>query len=324
MRNRRSFIKQTLIGAGGLMLAPSSTTYAKTLVGKLGAKAAIDPRFQISLAEWSLHRTLDAGKLDHLDFPAKAKNAFGISIVEYVNGFFGGKKMNFKEAGKSSTYLNELLKRSKDAGVINHLIMVDEEGPLALPHDQERLTAVDNHKKWIEAAKFLGCKTVRVNLHGDGSPDAKKTASIDSLGRLGDFAKTMNINVVVENHGHESSNGAWVAEVMRQVNRSNVGTLPDFGNFCLSHPWGETQSDCQNMYDRYQGVKEMLPFAKGVSAKTYDFDSQGEQPRMDYKRLLDIVKASGFKGYIGIEFEGNTQPEEEGIRKTKLLLEKYL
>ena len=134
----------------------------------------------------------------------------------------------------------------------------------------------------------------------------------------------MEINVVVENHGHESSNGAWVAEVMRQVNRPNVGTLPDFGNFCLSHPWGETQSDCQNLYDRYQGVKEMLPFAKGVSAKTYDFDSHGEQPRMDYKRLLDIVKASAFKGYIGIEFEGNTQPEEEGVRKTKLLLERYL
>ena len=313
MHNRRSFLKQTLLGASGLMLAPS-----------LKANPMADPRFEISLAEWSLHRTLDAGKLDHLDFPAKAKNDFDISVVEYVNGFFGGKKMNFKQAGKSGAYLKELLQRSKDAGVINHLIMVDEEGPLALPNDTERLPAVDNHKKWIEAAKFLGCKTVRVNLHGKGSPDEKKAASIDSLGRLGDFAKTMGINVVVENHGNESSNGAWVAGVMRQVNRPNVGTLPDFGNFCLSHPWGETQSDCKDLYDRYKGVEELLPFAKGVSAKTYDFDSQGEQPRMDYKRLLNIVKASAFKGYIGIEFEGNTQTEEEGIRKTKLLLEKYL
>ena len=264
------------------------------------------------------------GKIDHLDFPSIAKKDYGISAVEYVNGFFGGKKMDFKEAGKNSDYLNELLKRSKDAGVFNHLIMVDDEGPLALPDDKVRLQAVDDHKKWIEAAKLLGCLTVRVNLHGDGSPDAKKAASIDSLSRLGDFAKPMNINIVVENHGHESSNGAWVADVMKQVNRSNVGTLPDFGNFCLSQDWGSTQDECKDYYDRYKGVKEMLPFAKGVSAKTYDFDSNGEQPKMDYKRLIGIVKDSGFKGYIGVEFEGNTQPEEEGIRKTKLLLEKYL
>jgi sugar phosphate isomerase/epimerase len=313
MTTRRTFLKKSLLGAGALMLVPS-----------LDMKPVKNSDLKISLAEWSLHRALQAGKIDHLDFPSIAKKDYNISAVEYVNGFFGGKKMDFKEAGKNSAYLNELLKRSKDAGVFNHLIMVDDEGPLALPDDKVRLVAVDDHKKWIEAAKFLGCLTVRVNLHGDGTPDAKKTASIDSLSRLGDFAKPMNINIVVENHGHESSDGAWVADVMKQVNRSNVGTLPDFGNFCLSQDWGSTQDECKDYYDRYQGVKEMLPFAKGVSAKTYDFDKNGEQPKMDYKRLIDIVKASGFKGYIGVEFEGNTQSEEEGIRKTKLLLEKYL
>ena len=313
MTTRKAFIKKSLIGIGGIMLAPSFTAFKPDNSG-----------IEISLAEWSLHRAIGAGKLDHLDFPAKAKNDYGISAVEYVNGLFGGKKMNFKEAAKNSAYLNELLKRSKDVGVFNHLLMVDDEGPLAVPDEKLRLASVDNHKKWIEAAKFLGCLTVRVNLHGQGTSDEKKKASIDSLGRLGEFAQTMQINIVTENHGNESSNGAWVADVMKQVNRSNVGTLPDFGNFCLSDPWGQTQSDCKEMYDRYQGVKELLPFAKGVSAKTYDFDNNGEQPKMDYERLIGIVKDFGFKGYIGIEFEGNTQPEEEGIRKTKLLLEKYL
>ena len=313
MTTRKAFIKKSLIGIGGIMLAPSINAFEPKNSG-----------IEISLAEWSLHRAIGAGKLDHLDFPAKAKNDYGISAVEYVNGLFGGKKMNFKEAAKNSAYLNELLKRSKDVGIFNHLLMVDDEGPLAVPDEKLRLTSVDNHKKWIEAAKFLGCLTVRVNLHGQGTSDEKRSASIDSLGRLGEFAQTLQINIVTENHGNESSNGAWVADVMKQVNRSNVGTLPDFGNFCLSDPWGQTQSDCKEMYDRYQGVKELLPFAKGVSAKTYDFDNNGEQPKMDYKRLLGIVKDFGFKGYIGIEFEGNTQPEEEGIRKTKLLLEKYL
>jgi len=294
------------------------------LAPAIDLKAINNSGIKISLAEWSLHRAIQAGKIDHLDFPLLAKRDYGISAVEYVNGLFGGKKMTFKEAAKNNAYLSELLKRSKDNDVFNHLLMVDDEGPLALPDDKIRLTAVEDHKKWIEAAKFLGCLTVRVNLHGDGKPDDKKVASIDSLGRLGDFAKTMNINIVVENHGHESSNAAWVADVMRKVNRPNVGTLPDFGNFCLSQDWGTTQGECSDYYDRYKGVQEMLPFAKGVSAKTYDFDSKGEQPKMDYKRLLDIVKSSGFKGYIGVEFEGENQPEDEGIRKTKQLIERYL
>jgi sugar phosphate isomerase/epimerase len=312
MSTRRNFIKQSLLGTGAALLAPSLFAYNE------------ENRFKISLAQWSLHRTLQAGKLDNLDFPAKARNDFGIEAVEYVNGFFGGKKMNFKQAGKNQRYLNELLQRSKDAGVVNHLLMVDEEGPLALPNDKKRLQAVDNHKKWIEAAKLLGCATVRVNLHGEGDSDAKKTASIDSLSRLGAIAGTMNINVVVENHGSDSSRGVWMADVIKQVNRPNVGTLPDFGNFCISHPWGTTQDGCEEEYDRYKGVAEMLPFAKGVSAKTYDFDANGEQPLMDYKRLMDIVKKSSFKGYIGIEFEGNKGDEEDGIRKTKALIEKYI
>ncbi len=312
MTTRRRFLQQSLLATGAVALAPG--LLAQPGSGKL----------KLSLAEWSLHRTLKAGKLDHLDFPAKAKKDFGIDAVEYVNGFFGGQSMNFKEAGKNQKYLSELLKRSQDAGVVNHLIMVDDEGSLAIPKEQERLAAVDNHKKWIEAAKFLGCKTVRVNLHGEGDSNAKKLVSIDSLSRLGEFAAPMGINVVVENHGSDSSKGFWIADVMKQVNKSNVGTLPDFGNFCISHPWGTTQEGCSDEYDRYKGIQEMLPYAKGVSAKTYDFDSSGNQPLMDYQRLMNIVKASKFEGYIGVEFEGIKGDEEEGIRKTVALVKKYL
>lgn len=312
MTNRRAFIKHSFLATGALFVHPV-----------LSARAG-DTGLKLSLAEWSLHRMLQAGKLDHLDFAAKAKNDFNIDAVEYVNGFFGGSKMDFKAAAKNQSYLNELLKRSRDLGVYNHLIMVDKEGSLATPAEKERHQAVDDHKKWVEAAAFLGCASIRVNLHGEGDTAAKKGASVDALSRLGEFAGAMNINVIVENHGSDSSKGDWVADVMKQVNRSNVGTLPDFGNFCISHPWGTTQEPCKNEYDRYKGVTEMLAFAKGVSAKTYDFDSNGEQPLIDYKRLMDIVKASGFKGYIGIEFEGKTQDEEDGIRKTKRLLEKYI
>ncbi len=310
---RRAFVRQSLLGAGALMVGPS-----------LKGLGASESRIEISLAEWSLHRAIYGGKLDHLGFPEKAKRDFGISAVEYVNGFFGGGKMKFTEAGKNAAYLKELLTRSKDAGVVNHLLMVDDEGQLATADEKARLSAVENHKKWVEAAKVLGCKTIRVNLHGEGSAEEKRTASVDSLGRLGEYAETMKINIVVENHGGVTSNAAWLAGVVKHVSRPNVGTLPDFGNFCISQPWGTTQDGCEDMYDRYKGVEELLPFAKGVSAKSYDFDANGEQPLMDYKKLIGLVKASGYKGYIGIEFEGNTQSEEEGIRKTKALLEKYL
>jgi sugar phosphate isomerase/epimerase len=313
MKTRRTFIKKSLLGAGALMTASSF---------KLPGSS--DPDIRISLAEWSFHRALYASKMDHLDFPARAKNEFGISAVEYVNGFFGGTKMDFKEAGKNKPYLNELLKRSQDAGVINHILMCDDEGSLSSTNEKERLESINNHKKWIEAAKILECLTVRVNLHGEGTPEDRKKASVDSLSRLGEFAKSMQVNVVVENHGSVTSNADWLTDVMKQVSKENIGTLPDFGNWCISHPWGTSQEGCKEMYDIYKGLQELLPFAKGVSAKTYDFDSNGEQPLLDYKRLIGIVKASGFKGYIGIEYEGLNQPEDEGVRNTQNLLKRYL
>lgn len=313
MTSRRIFIKKSALGAGAVIINPS-------IQGMIAQQSGLE----ISLAEWSYHRAIEKGKLDHLDFAAKAKNDFGINAVEYVNGLFGSKKTNFKEAGKDSKYLNEMLKRSSDAGVVNHLLMVDEEGSLAGLKEKDRLKAVDDHRKWLDAAKFLGCITVRVNLHGEGDTDEKRKVSVDSLNRLGELAAPLNLNIVVENHGSDSSKGTWLAAIMKEVNKPNVGTLPDFGNFCISHPWGTTQDGCTLEYDRYKGIKEMLPFAKGVSAKSYDFDEKGEQPLISYERMLRIVKESGLRGYIGIEFEGNTQDETEGIAKTKTLLERYL
>ncbi|MFN8254636.1 MAG: TIM barrel protein [Bacteroidales bacterium] len=314
MTTRRSFLKKSLMATGALLGYSSLKTFA--FAGN---------EIKISLAEWSFNRALDSGKMDHLDFPSIAKKEFGISAVEYVNGFFGGKKMNFKKAAVNKPYLSELLKRSKDAGVFNHLIMVDDEGPLSSVENKIRLRAVEDHKKWIEAARFLEAPTVRVNLHGEGSSEDRKNASIDSLGKLGEFAKTMQINVVVENHGSYTSNAEWLVDVMKQVNMENIGTLPDFGNWCITHPWGTIQEGCKESYDIYEGLKLLLPYAKGVSAKTYDFNSDGEQALLDYKRLISIVKDFGFKGYIGLEYEGKNQVDEyEGVRKTQKLVLKYL
>ncbi|MFN8353736.1 MAG: sugar phosphate isomerase/epimerase family protein [Spirosomataceae bacterium] len=306
MNNRRDFLKELGGIATGLMLTPAVSENLLAMTPK-------KPFLEISLAEWSLHKALFGKKMTNLDFPAKAKNEFGISVVEYVNQFF-------KDKAKDTAYLNDLLQRCKDNGVKNHLIMIDGEGGMAETDDQKRLKAVENHYKWVEAAKYLGCKTIRVNAYGTGTAEDVKKAAIDGLGKLGEFAKPFGINIIVENHGGMSSNGQWLSDVMKQVGMKHVGTLPDFGNFCIKR----TSSGCEEAYDRYQGTKELMPYAKGVSAKTYDFDDNGNCIETDYQKILTIVKESGFKGYIGIEYEGSKLSEEEGIKKTKELIEKTL
>ncbi|AQG80044.1 sugar phosphate isomerase/epimerase family protein [Spirosoma montaniterrae] len=302
--NRRLFIAQITGAAAGLAFLPDA----------FAAPAKKKMFFDISLAEWSLHKELFAKKITNLDFPGLARKEFDISIVEYVSTFF-------KDKAEDKTYLNDLLARCKDNGVSNHLIMIDGEGGLAELDAAKRSQAVDNHKKWVECAKYLGCKTIRVNAYGQGTAEEVQKAAIDGLGKLGEFAKPVGINIIVENHGGYSSNGQWLATVMKQVGMKNVGTLPDFGNFCIKRNSTDWKI-CEDQYDRYQGTQELMPFAKGVSAKSYDFDAQGNCIETDYSRIMKIVKDSGFKGIVGIEYEGDKDDERTGIRKTKALLER--
>jgi len=257
--------------------------------------------FRISLAEWSLHRTLFAGKLDNLDFPRASKQQFGIDAVEYGNQFF-------KDKAKDAAYLADLAKRAEDEGVKNVLIMCDGLGNLGDPEAAARTKAIENHFPWVEAAKRLGCHSIRVNAGSKGSAEEQQKLAADGLSRLSDYAAQMDMSVIVENHGGLSSNGEWLAGVMKLVNKTNCGTLPNFGNF--------------HDYDRYRGVEELLPFAKGVTAKSHEFDADGNEVRTDYRRMLRLVVAAGYRGWVGIEYEGNALPEPEGILATKKLLDR--
>lgn len=296
-KDRRSFIKDLGMLTGAAALG--------SLVPLEAFSAGKKEFFTISLAEWSLHNTLFAKKLNNLDFPLKAKKDFGIDIVEYVSVFFDKKE-------KDPAYLKELKSRTDGEGIQNHLIMVDNEGNLGDTDPAARLKAVENHYKWVDAAKYLGCKTIRVNAAGRGTAEEVKAAAVDGLGKLTEYGKKNKINVIVENHGGYSSNGAWLADVIKQVNSSFCGTLPDFGNFSLG---GGKE------YDKYLGVEEMMPYAKGVSAKSMKFNEKGEESDIDYERMFKIINAAKWRGIVGIEFSGPGS-EDEGIKKTKELLEK--
>jgi sugar phosphate isomerase/epimerase len=295
--NRRRFLKAS---ASAATLAFASPFLRPTWSDE------VNPQFSISLAEWSLHRMIKANKLDNLDFPKFTKEEFGIDAVEYVNQFF-------KDKAEETAYLDELKQRCEDQGVKSLLIMVDGEGQLGDADDASRKQAVENHYKWLSAAKHLGCHSIRVNAASSGSYEEQRERAADGLRQLAEKGSEFGLNVIVENHGGLSSNGGWLSSVIKQVDLPNCGTLPDFGNFHV----GEGEE-----YDRYLGVDELMPFAKAVSAKSHDFDEDGNETHTDYAKMMEIVLGHGYHGYVGIEYEGGNLSEVEGIKATKRLLER--
>lgn len=294
---RRQFLQSLAASGAALTLGPHL----------LAADDAKKAPFKISLAQWSLHRTIRSGKLDNLDFAKTAKEDCGIEAIEYVNQFF-------KDKAKDEKYLAEMNKRANDNGVKQLLIMVDGEGALGDPDEAKRKKAVENHYKWAEAAKTLGGHSIRVNAQSGGSYEEQIKLAADGLSRLSEFAKGLGLNVIVENHGGLSSNGEWLSSVMKTVDMDNCGTLPDFGNFRVSK---------DEMYDRYKGVDELMPFAKAVSAKSHHFNEEGEETNTDFFKMMDIVvNKHGYHGYVGVEWEGGNPGEIEGIILTRKLLEK--
>ncbi len=270
-----------------------------------------DDLFSISLAQWSLHRALysDSGSAGHLNpahFAVKARRDFDIGAVEYVNTFY-------RDKVRDEAYVQELKTIADGEGVKSLLIMCDGEGRLGDSDAAGRTQAIENHHKWADMAAQLGCHALRVNAHSDGSYDEQQKLAADGLQRLAEYTRQYDISVIVENHGGWSSHGAWLAGVMALADNAFVGTLPDFGNF----GYAEGKS-----YDPYQGVEELMPYAKGVSAKSFSFDRDGNEQRFDYNRFLRIVLDSGFRGHVGVEFEGGDISESDGIRKTKALLER--
>ncbi len=302
--NRRDFLKSTGLFAAGIGTAGLNGC---ATTGAGGGK----DWFEISLAEWSLHVAIrDKKTMTNLDFPKVARRDFAIGAVEYVNQLFMDK-------AKDQKYLNTLKDICDGEGVKSILIMCDREGNLGDPDNAKRKLAVENHHKWADAAKFLGCHSIRVNAAtgNQGSYEEQQKRAADGLSSLSDYCTPLNLNVIVENHGGLSSNGAWLAGVMKLAGRETIGTLPDFGNFVIDRKTGEE-------YDRYKGTEELMPFAKGVSAKAHEFDEQGNETSTDYLRIMKIVKEAGYRGHVGVEFEGGKMDEYAGIRLTKALLEK--
>jgi len=288
--------RQMMQGSAALAAGALSLPLAES---RLSAKAK--RLWKVSVCEYSLHRMIAKKELDPLDFGPFTRKTFNLSGVDYWN-------RPFMDKAKDNAYLAEMKKRSDGEGVLGGVVLVDGEGNLGEPDEAKRLDAVRRHHKWIDAARTLGCYAIRVNARSKGSYEEQQKLAADGLRRLGEYGKANNIAVIVENHGGLSSNGQWLAGVMKAVGMPEVGTLPDFGNF--------------HEYDRYKGVRELMPFAKNVSAKSHDFDADGNEVHTDYFKMMKIVVDSGFRGWVGIEYEGRKLSEVEGVKATRDLLEK--
>lgn len=297
--DRRTFVRQAVAVGGACALAPSA----------LGA-SRLSP-FHISVAQWSFHRMIREGSLTNLDFPRFARDTVGVEAVEFVNQFFADK-------ADDAPYLTDLRQRADDSGVECLVIMCDGEGRLGDPDKGARSQAVQNHVKWLRAAAQLGCHAIRVNAASEGTFEEQQRLAVDGLRALCEEAEPFGLSVLVENHGGFSSHGGWLAGVMQHVDHELVGTLPDFGNFCMD--WARVDEP-DAWYDRYRGVEELMPYAKAVSAKSHEFDADGNEVRTDYRRMMRIVSDAGYSGYVGIEWEGAGVSELEGVLKTKNLLE---
>lgn len=318
---RRTFLSRStkaglglgLLGTTGLLSCGSGDAAATDKMAEDSPEKAEMTKeaplwFNISLAQWSLHNALFDKKMDNLDFAKVTRETYGLGGVEYVNQFF-------KDKAKDTDYLKEMIRRAEDNDVKSLLIMIDGEGSLGATDSKERMEAVENHYKWVDAAKTLGCHSIRVNAAGEGTAEEVGKAATDGLAKLGEYAKNVGINVIVENHGGYSSNGEWLSTVIKNTGMDNCGTLPDFGNFCIERD-KDNWRNCVDEYDRYQGMKDLMPLAKAVSAKAYDFDDEGWVKETDYKRVLQTVKDAGYKGWIGVEYEGSELSEDEGIKAT--------
>ena len=317
--NRKKFLSNITfagIGVSSLGITACNNQSKKRIV----SSAAKNPFFKISLAQWSINRMIKNGDISPYKFAELAKK-WGFEGIEYVNTLYED-VMN--SSNKSSALKNFIIKNNQLANqydIKNLLIMIDEEGDLSSEDKNTRLLAIENHKPWVEVASEMGCHSIRVNLHGSiNKVESWKASSKDSLIILSDYASNYNINIIVENHGSYSSDADLLIGVINDVNKINCGTLPDFGNFCISKKWGAANEECDKEYDKYLGVKKLMSKAFAVSAKSYEFNLEGNEKTIDYYKMLNIVKEANYSGYIGVEYEGSILTEEAGTIATRDLL----
>ena len=331
--NRKKFIANLAFGGIGISAFGLSSNY-KSQIDEIKKTFFTNNKIKISLAQWSLHNIINRREISPYDFP-KLASEWGFSGIEHVNALYNDVMDSNNKNLALKTFVKKNNQLAEDHDIKNLMIMIDGEGDLCEKNRNKRLNAVENHYPWVETAAAMGCHSIRINLfvpsgQAYNANDWKNT-SIESLGKIGEYAESYGVNVLVENHGGLSSNAKSLIEVINAVGKNNCGTLPDFGNFCLRREKNERwDNKCLEEYDKYQGIDELMDKSLGsVSAKSYDFDNQGNETSIDYERMVKIIKKHDFSGYIGVEYGGGEyggvpMSDDKGTIATRNLLLKLI
>jgi L-ribulose-5-phosphate 3-epimerase len=286
--SRRGFFeKSILLGAAGL-LTPSLFAWQNKKSDPLRI-----PKNGISLAQWALVEEVRAGKWKTLDFPRIAREDFGIDGIEFVNTLF--------ESPTTMNYLNTMKKNAADHGVTCVLIMCDAEGDACAPTKETRRQFEINHRKWIDAAQYLGCHSIRINCIGPKNVNKEEALkwSAETCSMMMEYAIPAGISVLIENHGGVSNDADFMVALMKEVNSRYLGILPD---------WRQPGGD----FDNVEFLRKTLPYAGGMSFRN--------QPTEELTaRMIKLAHETGFRGWYGIESSGR-----EAVKISKQLLLKYL
>jgi hydroxypyruvate isomerase len=273
----------------------AAAALVSTSIGSLGKPSTIRNRSlkdDISLAQWALVDEVRAGKWKTTEFAKIAREDFGLNGIEYVNTLF---------EVPTEDYLKTLKKNAEDHNVTSVLIMVDSEGDGCMPTAEGRRQFEINHRKWIDAARYLGCSAIRTNCRGPEGVDKNEALkwAVESYNMLLEYAASAQINVVIENHGGVSNDADFMVALMKQVDSPYFGTYPD---------WREPSKE----FDNYTYLEKTLPYAGGMSYRN--------QPTEELTaKMIRLTKSSGYRGWYGIESSGRDE-----IKKGKSLLNKYL
>ena len=284
-QSRRDFIEKTaLLSATGL-IAPALALKSKTMTSRMTYD-------DISLAQWALVQEIRDGKWKNLDFPRVAREDFGLNGIEFVNTLFEVPTAN---------YLNQLKKNADDHGVEMVLIMVDHEGDGCEPTAELRKQFVINHRKWIDIAQYLGCKSIRTNCRGPENVDKDEALkwAAESYHMLLEHAMEAGIGVSIENHGGVSNDADWMVSLLKEVNNLYFGSYPD---------WRSPTDD----FDNINYLEKMLLWALGMSYRNQPTEAGSA-------KMIKMCHDAGYRGWYGIESSGR-----EAIMQGKELLKKYL
>ena len=297
---------------------------------RTGPEQGEEKLFTISLSQWGFHRAIfgnaqddyekfiqtlhtnpDAvllGDMDPRDIVVRARE-LGVGVVDLVNILWFGH-------GNDRPWLRDFKTLAANEGVEFGVLMCDETGKLGATERADRSDSVAKHAEWMETAVELGCPFIRVNPYGDGNYLEQCQRCSESLHRLGEMSASFGLEILVENHGHPGGNGAWMAMLMQMTGHPRVGIYADFDNFFMGG-WGLVP---ERRYDRLQGMLDLAPYTKAVSAKSHDFGDDGKETKIDFNQCLRTVLDKGFRGLVCAEFEGSRLSETEGARLTVELL----